>query len=194
MNWFDILLLVVMGSSIAAGVAKGFSRQVVGLFSAVIAFVCGLWFYGVAGGIFAPYVSSKSISNLLGFLLVFFGIIILGGLIGIALAKLLKWAGLSWADRLLGLVFGALRGVIIGIVLVMILTAFGPVVSPDSAPHSILNSRLAPYVIGAANVLASLAPRELKDEFRKRYEQANKIWEDMVKEQRKVRELPRSEM
>ena len=191
MNWLDIVLLVVMVASVAGGVAKGFSRQVVGLFSAIIAFVCGLWFYGTVGAVFAPYVSSKSISNLLGFFLVFFGIIILGGLIGVALSKLLKWAGLSWADRLLGLVFGALRGLVIGIVLVMILTAFAPIASSDSAPRSIVDSRLAPYVIGTANVLASLAPRELKDEFRKRYEEVNKLWDDVVKKQKEVRELPR---
>jgi len=40
-------------------------------------------------------------------------------------------------------------------------------------------------------VLASLAPRELKDEFRKRYEEVNKLWDDVVKKQKEVRELPR---
>jgi hypothetical protein len=47
-----------------------------------------------------------------------------------------------------------------------------------------VHSRVAPYVIDTAHLFASVAPRELKDSFRKRYGQVKSIWEDTVKRAR----------
>ena len=49
MNWLDWILLVVIAGSIIASFRKGFSRELIGLISMVVALFCGLWFYGSAG-------------------------------------------------------------------------------------------------------------------------------------------------
>jgi len=104
------------------------------------------------------------------------------------LAKLLKWAGLGWLDRVLGGAFGLLRGVLIGIGLVLALLAF----AAKPPPPSVVESRLAPYMIDAARVLAVIAPRELRDGFEASYERAKKIWSDAV--QKGIPELPRQDL
>jgi len=188
-TWLDIVLLVAAAWSVAAALARGFSREFIGLVAAVAGFLGGLWFYGPAGAFLLPYVNSPGIAHLCGFLIVFIGVILLGALLGYLLGKVIQWAGLSWFDRLLGAGFGLVRAVVIAIALVMAITAFTPGKDP---PRAVLRSRLAPYVIDSAHVLSGLAPRELELEFRKRYAQIKKTWSGAVR--RRAGDLPGSEI
>lgn len=178
MNWLDVLLLVLIAGSAAAAFAKGITREVIGVLSVIGAVVLGAWFYGTAGGWLEPYVSSRGVANLCGFLMVFFGVMLLGGLLAALLARMLHLTGLSVMDRLLGLVFGAVRGLLLAVALVMAFMAFTPGISP---PKAVVESRLAPYVVEAADLMAAIAPHELKDGFRKNYEQVQSKWKDTLK-------------
>ena len=173
MNWLDIVLLLVLIGSVVTSFSTGLAREVVGLFSMIAALVLAIWFYGTAGSFLQPYVSSPGIANFCGFLMVFCGVLILGALVGRLLARMMKVAGLSFVDRLLGAGFGMARGLLISIALVLALLAFTPGKSP---PNAVVDSRVAPYVIDAARVVAAVAPHELKDGFRKSYEQVKSIW------------------
>jgi membrane protein required for colicin V production len=177
MNWLDILLAVVLALSLIGSFRKGFSREVIGLVFSVVALVAGTWFYGTAGSFLLPYVSSPGVANFCGFLLVFFGVMILGSVLSFAFGKIVKAAGLSWLDRLMGSAFGLVRGVIVSVAILTAITAFAPGSKPGAPPSAVVSSRVAPYVLDAARVLTAIAPRELKDEFASRYEQVKKIWQ-----------------
>jgi membrane protein required for colicin V production len=88
-------------------------------------------------------------------------------------------------DRLLGAGFGLVRGLLICIAVVLALLAFTP---GKSTPNAVVHSKVAPYVIDAARVFAAAAPHELKDGFRKSYEQVKTIWGNALK--KGIRELP----
>ncbi|MBI4874676.1 MAG: CvpA family protein [Acidobacteria bacterium] len=176
MNWLDIVLAIVLCGSMMAGFLRGIARAGVGIAATVIGLILGIWFYGSAGAFFLPYLSSRGLANFAGFLVVFFGILLLGSLVGWLISKLLKWAGLGWLDRLLGAAFGFLRGLLISIALVLALLAF----APKPPPQSVVQSRLAPYVIDAARVLVSIAPRELRDGFESSYERVKSIWRETL--------------
>lgn len=184
-NWLDIVLLVVTLAAVASSVRNGFTREIVGLVSVAVALVGGIWFYGTAGGLLEPYLSSRGLANFCGFLIVFFGVLMAGSLVGFLLGKVLKLAGLSFMDRLLGAAFGFIKGVLVSIALIMAIVAFAPA-PKGTAPAAVVRSQLAPYVIEASNWLTAMAPRELKDAFASRYQQIKKIWRDTV------RELPRA--
>lgn len=177
MNWLDIVLGIILAASVAVGFAKGMARTVVGFAACVIGVLLGLWFHGPAGAFLIPYVSSRGIANCIGFFLVFFGTMIVGGLLGRLLALLFKWVGLSWLDRLLGGVFGLVRGALIAAVVVMALLAF----TSTPPPLSVVRSRIAPYVMDAARVMAAAAPRELRDGVRQGYEKVKQVWSDTLK-------------
>ncbi len=102
MNWFDIVLLGFLMAFVAEGVWKGFSRQIVGFIALLLGILLAVWFYGTAGAFLLPYVSKPAVAKLLGFLMVFVGVQILGGIAGWALAKAMKAGGLGWLDRALG--------------------------------------------------------------------------------------------
>lgn len=185
MNWLDIVLAIVFALSVLGGLAKGFARVGIGFLAALLGLFCGLWFYGAAGYYFLPYVSHKGIANFIGFLLVFFTFVVLGALTGKLLGLLFKWVGLSWLDRLLGAAFGALRGLVFAIALVLALMAF----APEPPPRSVVESRAAPYLIGAAEMCASLAPHEVREGVRASYDRVREIWEDLLRKgKHKLRE------
>ena len=176
MNWLDIFLGLILGLSVASGFNRGMVRIAVGLTSTILAIILAIWFYGTAGSSLLPYVSSRSIANLLGFFAVF-GLVMLGGsLIGRLMGMVLKKVGLNWVDRFLGGAFGLLRGTLVSIVFVMAVTAF----APGNPPRAIADSRLAPYVIEASDVLATVAPMDLKKHFRDSYESVQKVWKGTV--------------
>jgi membrane protein required for colicin V production len=184
MNWVDVLLLLVVGFSIASGFAAGFARVGVGFIAAILGIFFGFWCYGIAAAPVLDYVSSRAIANLIGFFVIFFGIVLIGAIIGRILAKFFKWVGLSWFDRLLGAGFGLVRGLFIVAALVTVLLAF----SPSPPPHSVTDSKFMPYVIDVSNVLAVMTPREVKDAFQDTKDKARKIWTEHAHQKPEARQ------
>ncbi|MGA2595073.1 MAG: CvpA family protein [Bryobacteraceae bacterium] len=185
MNWLDVVLLLLLLVSIATSFSSGLTREVVGLVSMIAALAAAVWFYGTAGAFLLPYVSSPGVAHFCGFLIVFCGVLILGALVGRALGRFIKMTGLSFVDRLLGAGFGLVRGLLIAIAIILALLAFSP---GKSTPDAVAQSRVAPYVIGAARLCAAVAPHELKDGFRRSYDQVKTIWGRALKSE--IQELP----
>ena len=174
MNWIDLLLLLVIVFSILSGLMAGFARVGVGFIATILGIFFGFWCYGIVAAYFLDYVSSRAIANLIGFLIIFMVISVLGAIVGRLLAKFFMWVGLSWFDRLLGGAFGVVRGVIIAIALVTVLMAFAP--SPP--PRSVVDSKLMPTLAGASDFFALMTPHEIKDAFRDAREKAEKAWSE----------------
>jgi membrane protein required for colicin V production len=173
MNWLDFVLAIIFLFSVIAGIRRGLSRQIIGLVSGVLALLAGIWFYGTAGSFLLPYASSQTMANVFGFILIFCGVLLLGFVVSFLVHKFLKVTGLSLVDRLLGGVFGLLRGLVVAIAIIMGVMAFS---RGDHPPEAIVGSRLAPYVVDAARLVVSVAPHELKAGFRKSYDQVKNAW------------------
>jgi membrane protein required for colicin V production len=183
-NWLDYVLLAIVLLSVVMSFRKGFSREIIGLVASLAALVLGMWFYGLAGSFLIPYVSSPRVANLIGFLLVVFAVLICGGLIGWVVSRFLRTIGLSFFDRLLGAVFGFVRGLLIAIALLTAFTAFGPQVDSKTVSSSVVNSRFAPYVLDASHTFVAIAPMELKSSFRRQYEQVKAALENNTHERK----------
>ncbi len=185
MNALDLGIVLILLLSVAAAARAGFSREVIGMAAVVLAIVCGTWFYASAGNFLLPYVSSPQVAHFAGFLLVFLGILLLGAIAGRIVSRVLKTVGLSWLDRILGAMFGAVRGILICVVLVMALVAFSPGPLGAGPPSSVVGSHLAPYVIGASKMIVSIAPHEMKDGFHSHYDQVRQSWDHTLEKPRR---------
>ena len=177
MNWLDFVLAILIAFSVWRSFVRGLTREVIGLVSVVAGILLATWLYGTAAAVIEPHVSSHNAANLLGFLAVFLGVMLLGSVVTFILTKIWKITGLSFFDRLLGAGFGVIRGLLIAAALVMAMLAF----APEAKADAVADSRLAPYVIGAARVFVAAAPREMKDGFRKSYENVKNRWEETLK-------------
>ena len=172
LTWFDIVLALIVIWSAAAGLRAGLARVVVGVIATIVGFLAGFWCYGIVAAKLTPWVKTPAIANVLGFLAIFIGVLIIGSLISALLSRLFKWIGLSWFNHFLGGVAGFLRGALVIAALVDIIVAF----SPSPTPDFLLQSRLVPYASEVSSWLADLAPRELKDAFSQQMQNLRQFW------------------
>src|SRR4029079_14501629 len=80
-NGLDCILLLIVGLSVLTSFRKGLSREVIGLVAVLLALILGTWFYGMAGALVVPYVSSRGAANFAGFAMVFIGVLLLGSIV-----------------------------------------------------------------------------------------------------------------
>ncbi len=161
LNWFDVVLLLILLASAISGLRSGLARVIIGLISTIVGVVAGFWCYRMVAAQLMPIVRTEVVANILGFCVIFCGVLIVGALIAALLSRLFQWIGLSWFNHLLGGIAGAIRGALVIAVLVDVLVAF----SPSPTPQFISNSYFLPYTTEISAWLVELAPRELKDTF-----------------------------
>jgi len=159
-NWLDWTLAGVVAISVFTAFSKGFTRELISLAAVLAGLVVATVGYHKSAAWFEDLAHSHQVALGLGFLTLFLATLLLGALLSFLAGKLIRSAGLQGFDRLLGVAFGLVRGVLIDSVLLMACVAFA--IKPEAVQHS----SLAPYVTKGARVLAAVMPSEMKTEFR----------------------------
>jgi membrane protein required for colicin V production len=172
----DLLVVIVLGVSVAAGFVAGFARVGIGFAAAIFGVVFGFWFYGVPAEWVHRYIKSTTVSNIIGFMLVFWAILMAGALLAKLCSKLFKWTGLSWLDRLLGAVFGLVRGALIVVALIAVLLAF----TPKPMPNWMVTSATLPYAMAASSAISQLAPNAIKNSFSDSMYELRRLWAEQL--------------
>lgn len=109
-----------MTISLLVGVTRGVVSEVLALLAWVAAFIAARMWAIPAGNLLLAELSDPLWRQLAGFVGVFVAVLILFALLRWVMSLLLKAAGLRPLDRLLGAVFGVLRGVLVILVLVLL--------------------------------------------------------------------------
>jgi membrane protein required for colicin V production len=145
MNWLDYTLLGVIGISVLIGVIRGFVREVISVVSWVAAFMVAVRYSGTGAEELAPWIDSPMLRTVIAFAALFIATLLVGALIGYIARGLVGRTGLSGTDRLLGIVFGGVRGsLLVGL---MILAA-GLTALPEEAwwQDSVIADAYQPWV------------------------------------------------
>jgi membrane protein required for colicin V production len=113
MNGADWIIIAILSASGLLSLWRGLVKEAISLVIWIAAFGIGIAFSPKLSALLAASVDNDSLRLILSFILLFIGTLLVGGLINRILASLLKVAGLSGTDRLLGMVFGIFRGAIV---------------------------------------------------------------------------------
>ena len=130
MNPFDVFIIIVLGYSIVRGLFRGLVKEVSSIFGVLGGFYAAYSYYPAVAKIFAGLVINPSYLNILSFLVIFCSVLIIISILGVVIKYLLNVAFLGWIDRICGVCFGLIKGVLIVTVLFIILTTFLPKGAP----------------------------------------------------------------
>ncbi len=119
MIWADYVILVILSISALISLMRGFVREAISLLGWVVAVWAGITFMGMAANMLAAYISVPSVRQIAGFFVIFGGLLLLTGLTNFVAGRLVDSTGLSGTDRVLGMVFGVGRGVVIVALLIL---------------------------------------------------------------------------
>lgn len=145
MNWLDYTLLGVIGISVLIGVIRGFVREVISVISWVAAFWVAVRYSGSGAEQLAAWIDSPMLRTIIAFAALFILTLLVGALVGYIARGLVGRTGLTGTDRLLGVVFGGLRG---GLLVGMMILAAGLTALPE-APwwrESVIAGAYQPWV------------------------------------------------
>ncbi len=108
----DIIIAIALLISIAVGFYRGFVKEAISIATLVIAIWASLYFGPAMGNVFESSIGAAELRMWVGRIIVFAVILSIGGLLGWGISKLIRLSVLSGVDRLLGSLFGVLRGVL----------------------------------------------------------------------------------
>lgn len=106
----DWIWLAVLLASFLVGAWRGLVVEVMALVTWVAAFILAQWFAADAAALLPMDQAAEVARYAAGFVLVFVATLVAGTLIGFVVSKLLSVVGLGALNRLLGALFGVLRG------------------------------------------------------------------------------------
>jgi len=120
MNWADYCILVALGLSVVIGLMRGFIGEAMALAGWVLAFWAA-WTFGDRLAAQFTAISLPSARLLLGYAVCFVAVLVAAAIASFLLRKLIAGSGLSGSDRMLGMVFGLLRGLAVVTLAVLVL-------------------------------------------------------------------------
>jgi len=119
MTLFDFGVLGILVVSVAISLLRGLAREMISLGVWVGGFILATLFGSHVAG-YLPQSLNPLWSMLIGFLIVFGVVLVIGWIVGMALTSAVRAAGLAPADRALGVLFGVVRGLLIVLVVVLL--------------------------------------------------------------------------
>jgi len=154
---FDYAVMAVIGLSALRGTWRGFLSEIFGLIGWIAAFVIACRFVGYV----VPYIPAnwpgEALTQwLIAFALIVIGVVLVAGVAGALLSRLVQVSGLSGVDRSLGLMFGLVRGVVLVLILVA-LAGLTELPQQEFWQHALLR----PYAVKGVHELKPLLPETL---------------------------------
>ena len=120
MTFLDYAVLIIIGFSIALSIMRGLVKELLALAAWGLAFLVAWLLGGQAAALMPAEIPGDELRALAGYVATFFLVLLLMSLVAFAVSQMIKSAGLSVEDRLLGAVFGLVRGFAVVMALVLL--------------------------------------------------------------------------
>jgi len=155
-DWIICALVLV---NVVTAAMQGFFSEALTIAGLVLGYIVAAWKYRSLAEWLESFLKNEWLAEILGFLIIFFAIVLLFGVAARIARWVMKESGLSGLDRFLGAVLGLLKGGLMVAVILMGMTAFQP------ASKLLQNSQLAPYFLVVGRAAIWVAPSELRARF-----------------------------
>ena len=120
-DWVICALVLV---NVVTAAMQGFFSEALTMAGLVVGYIVAAWKYRSLAEWLESFLKNPWLAEILGFLIIFFAIVLLFGIAARIARWMMKEAGLSGLDRFLGAVLGLLKGGLMVAVILMGMTAF----------------------------------------------------------------------
>lgn len=160
MTFIDLLIVAALVISVVSAFLKGFLVEIFSLAGIFVGLLVAAANYSQFAYRLMAWIPNREVADLVSFLLIALGVMLLAGLIGRLLRSTVRHVGLGLVDRLLGALFGFAKGCAVVTLIVMAMAAFLP------NTHWMQNSRLMPLFLTAAHDASHITPVEFGEKIR----------------------------
>lgn len=119
MTALDLFVLGILTTSAVVGLMRGLIREVFSLGAWVLAFVLAKSLAHLVAPL-VPGIDSEALRYFAAVIIVFVVTVVAASLSGAVLAGMVKWVGLSFYDKSMGLLFGLARGGLLVLLLTLL--------------------------------------------------------------------------
>lgn len=157
MNWLDYAFIGIIVVSVAISLVRGFIREVLSIVVWIAAFWISTHFARQLAVHLTNYLHSPTLRLAIAFAGLFLSVLLFGAILNFLAGTLVGKTGLTGTDRILGMVFGALRGVLI-VGLLVLMAGLTGIPREHWWQESVLAVQLRPWVctIGVGQWLEGL--------------------------------------
>ncbi len=171
MNIIDMVIISFVCICLIRGAFRGLSRELASIIGVMCGFYGAFLFYSQAAKKFPALVPKGPIADMAAFALIFCGVVIVMGLLGTLVRYILGITMMGWIDRLLGALFGAVKGVLVMAVLIFFLTGVGKARIPETK-----GSMLYGYATVITDSMADVVSTRFYSSFYSKIKEINKKW------------------
>lgn len=140
--WIDWVIIALISVSTLISLKRGFVREALSLVTWIGAFIIARTFHPQMQALLESSVETPLVRLVAAFAILFFGTLIVGAIVNNLIGHLVRATGLSATDRVLGMGFGLLRGVVVVIVAIAF-TRYTPLAQDTWWQSSVMIDRLA---------------------------------------------------
>ncbi len=161
MNWIDFSILGVIAVSALISLTRGFVKEALSLLSWCCAFYVASHYFSYLASWLTSF-EQPVVRNGVAIALLMIAVLILGALVNYIISTLVQITGLSGTDRLLGMGFGILRGVLCVTILLFFLDTFSELSSNSAWTQSQLIPHfkvIIQWLFGYLQSLSSFLPQ-----------------------------------
>jgi membrane protein required for colicin V production len=159
MTGADWVIVAVILVSVIQAAISGFFHEAFGIAGLIFGYLLAAWNYQALAARFAPNLKAMWLGEIAAFLIIFLAVLVVAGIAGRITSHIVRKAGLSFFDRVLGGALGLLRGSLMVAVILMSMAAFTP------TSQWLEGSKLAPYFLVAGRAAIWVAPSDLRARF-----------------------------
>jgi len=131
MNWADWAILGIIVVSSLISLKRGFVKEALSMANWVLAFFVAITFRDSLSSLLASQIAMPSIRDMAAFGILFAATLIVGAMVNYLISEVVRMTGLSGTDRLLGMIFGVVRGFVLVMAVLILLP---PIVAIDQDP------------------------------------------------------------
>lgn len=152
-SWLDVILIAIMLISGFLAMVRGFTREVLSIFSWAVAAVAALYLTPRYSDVLSPYIDNPSLVQIVFAAGVFVITLILVSLITFRISDKVLDSRVGALDRTLGFVFGLARGFLLVAIVFILFTSLA-----RDQPDWIKNARSYPILQQTQVAIESLLP------------------------------------